>query len=141
MILRRVTLAAKLARLEEFVKYLKKLQNMVDRKRFLTDDIVRSAIERKLQVSLEAVLDICDHVINEKGFRKPEDYKDNIYVMCENGVLLKEFGEKFSGVAGFRNILVHDYVEIDNEKVYQHFKNDAGDIEKFMRHVVKYLKK
>lgn len=137
MILRRISIFTKLSKLEELIKAIKKLQKLVDRKKFLTDDIVRKAIERYLQLAIEAVLDISDQVINEKGYRKPEDYKDGILILAENKILPKKFAENFSKAAGFRNILVHDYVDLDQEKIYQHFKEDSGDIEKFMKYVIK----
>ena len=33
--------------------------------------------------------------------------------MGQYGVLSKEFAEKIKGMAGFRNILVHDYIKLD----------------------------
>lgn len=140
MILRRVSIFTKLSKLEELVKSIKKLQNLVDRKKFLTDDIVRKAIERYLQLAIEATLDIADQIINEEGFRKPEDYKENIIILGENKILPKNFAYKFSAAAGFRNILVHDYIKLDNEKIFEHFKNDAKDIEKFMKYIIKCRK-
>ena len=35
---------------------------------------------------------------------------------------------------------MHDYVRLDKEKVYEHFKKDATDIEKFIKAVLVYLK-
>lgn len=131
----------RIARLNEYVRIIKRLQKSVDRKKFFNEDILRAGIERYLQLSLEGVLDISDHIIAEQGFKKPEEYRDNILILGEEGVLPKLFAEKFASAAGFRNVLVHDYITIDQEKVYEHFKKDFKDIEKFLQHIVRFLEK
>lgn len=137
----RLTFAQKIAELQQFVKSLRVLQKKIDRKQFLTEDFARRAIERYLQLAIEAALDISDQIINEEGLRKPKEYRDNILILGENGILPKKFANQFSCAAGFRNILVHDYVRLDKDKVYEHFKKDAADIEKFIKYILVYLKK
>lgn len=137
----KLTLGERIAQLQQFVKALRRLQKMVDRKKFFSEESVRRMIERYLQLALEAVLDISDQVINQEKFRKPKEYRDNIFILGEEGILSKAFTYKFAPAAGFRNILVHDYVKLDNKKVYAHFRNDVKDIEQFIRYILKYLKR
>ena len=137
----KLTLVQKIAELQQLTKALRLLQKKIDRKRFLAEDFIRRAIERYLQLAIEATLDISDQIINEENLRKPAEYKDNILILGEQGILPKKFAVRFSLAAGFRNILVHDYVRLDKEKVYEHFKKDATDIEKFIKAVLVYLKK
>jgi len=42
-------------------------------------------------------------------------------------------------MAGFRNILVHDYIDLDREIVYDIIKNNLKDIENFREIVVNYV--
>ena len=42
-------------------------------------------------------------------------------------------------LAGFRNVLVHEYLEIDRHRVYRALEDDLGDFEKFVRAVSKLL--
>ena len=42
-------------------------------------------------------------------------------------------------MAGFRNILVHEYLEIDRRRVFSVLKDDLGDFEKFIRAVTTLL--
>lgn len=137
----KLTFAQKIAELQQLTKALRSLQKKIDRKRFLAEDFIRRAIERYLQLAIEATLDISDQIINEENLRKPTEYKDNILILGEQGILPKSFAVRFSHAAGFRNILVHDYVRLDKEKVYEHFKKDAADIEKFTKFILLYLKK
>ena len=43
-------------------------------------------------------------------------------------------------MAGFRNLLVHDYAEVDPELVYEFLQHRVVDFEEFMKHIAAYLK-
>ena len=43
------------------------------------------------------------------------------------------------GMAKFRNVLVHLYLEVDLQKVYYYLQNDLEDFERYMRYVSEYL--
>lgn len=139
MTIRKISLAVKLGKLEQFVKVIKKLQKTIDRKKFLDDDFIQKTIERYLQLAIEACIDIADHIINEYRFEKGESYKSTFLILGKEKVLPAKFAEEFSRATGFRNILVHGYIDLDKNKVFEHFKKDAGDIEKFMKYIVKYI--
>jgi len=42
-------------------------------------------------------------------------------------------------MAGFRNILVHEYLEIDRHRVYRALSTDLRDFESFIRTVTRLL--
>ena len=64
-----------------------------------------------------------------------------IEILGENRIIPKAFALKFAPAAGLRNILVHQYGEIDIEKLYLHLKADVGDFDFFARHIAAYVKK
>lgn len=130
----------KLESLQEYVGYLKGYQ------KYTADDLkkdptLRGAVERYLHLSAECVIDIAEIMISELGLRKPEEYKETIDILGEAGIIPDEFAYYFSPVAGFRNILVHEYAKIDLEEVYRHLQKDLGDFEVFSRHIIDYLTK
>ena len=49
------------------------------------------------------------------------------------------FGVRFRGIAGFRNVLVHDYVEVDLDVVARVLDENLGDFEEFARLVERHL--
>jgi len=128
----------KLAMLRGYVKILKNFEK-VSASDLLKDEIKRGAIERYLQLAAEVVLDVAGQLIAEFRFRTPEEYKESILILGEEGVLPKKFAKDFSGIAGFRNILVHDYLKIDYRQVVDKLNNRLGDFEKFAKAVAKYL--
>jgi uncharacterized protein YutE (UPF0331/DUF86 family) len=130
----------KLDGLSEYVGYLKNYQ------RFTIDDLrndptLRGAVERYLHLSAECVIDIAEIMISELGLRKPEEYRESIDILGEAGIIPDEFAYYFSPVAGFRNILVHEYAKIDLSEVHRHLQKDLRDFEKFSKYIVDYLNK
>ncbi len=43
-------------------------------------------------------------------------------------------------MAGFRNILVHGYIDIDEALVYYHLKEDLAEFEEFIKYIIQYLR-
>ena len=130
--------SGKLDNLREYVKYLKGYSacTIEDLK---SDHTLRGAVERYLHLSAECVIDIAEMMISELGLRKPEEYKESIDILGEAGIIPDDFAYYFSPVAGFRNILVHEYTKIDLEEVHRHLQKDLADFEKFSRYIADYL--
>ncbi len=105
------------------------------------DPTLRGAVERYLQLSIEIVLEIGEMIISKEGLRKPETYKQVIEILGERGVLPKPFAKRFSLAAGFRNILIHRYGDIDADEVCYHLKKDLEDFETFSKHIARFIQK
>jgi len=45
------------------------------------------------------------------------------------------------GPGGFRNILVHEYLIIDRNKIYDELKTGLIDFEDFIKEIISWLKK
>ena len=48
------------------------------------------------------------------------------------------FAQKFAPIAGFRNILIHEYLDIDWDEVYKNLKK-IDQFYKFMDYIKKWL--
>jgi uncharacterized protein YutE (UPF0331/DUF86 family) len=131
--------ADKLDRLKEYVGYLKGYQKYALND-LTRDPTLRGAVERYLHLSAECVIDIAEIMIAELGLRKPEEYREAIDILGESGILPDEFAYYFAPIAGFRNILVHEYTKIDLAEVYRHLQQDLADFEKFTGYIIEYLK-
>jgi len=130
--------SAKLERLREYVGYLRGYQRheLEDLER---DHTLRAAVERYLHLSAECVIDIAEIMIAELGLRKPEEYRESIDILGEAGIIPDEFAYHFAPIAGFRNILVHEYARVDLAEVHRHLQKDLADFEEFAKHIIQYL--
>ncbi len=105
---------------------------------FLENWEVHSAILRELQVAIEMCIDIGNHIIAEMGWESPEVYRDVAKVLAKHRVISQEFSKIFEKMIAFRNILVHEYVELDLKKVYEYL-NKLEDFRKFASFIEEFL--
>jgi uncharacterized protein YutE (UPF0331/DUF86 family) len=121
---------------------LKKLEAFKAKKKdeILQDSYLQDIVERNLEVIAQAVIDICNRIISLEGLEKPRDYYEAIVRLGESGILPLEFARKLAPLAGFRNILVHDYLDLDWDEVYKNL-HQLQDISKFMNQVKSWMKK
>lgn len=99
----------------------------------------RWTVERGLHLCAQNSLDIATHIAASLG-RDVSDYARAIDELARLGILPHEFAEKFRGVAGFRNVLVHGYLDVDLERLHQMLKNRLEDFEVFASHIEAYVK-
>ena len=96
------------------------------------------ALKHALLECIEACVDIANHIIATKGFRRPVDYKDVFRVLVENGIIDEEFSQRLQGMVGFRK--VHRYAYVDPKKLLEFASEDIKDIERFVRVVLRLIK-
>ena len=130
---------AKLEKLDEYLGYLSEIQK-VSKKQFVGDYHYFGLAERYLQLSIEIILDIGKLIIISERLRKPEDNQDIFAILAGQKIISGKLFQELSGIAGFRNILVHDYEKINREIVHQKLKENLSNFKDFKKEIVKFLK-
>ena len=95
-------------------------------------------MERGLQLCAQNALDIATHIAASKGLDVP-DYASAIDELGRLGVLDHGFTRGFRNVAGFRNVLVHGYLEVDFDLLHTLLNERLGDFESFASSIEKSL--
>ena len=125
-------------------EYLTETRAMFDS---MTDEqILRSklhihTLERYLQLIVDAVLDINNHIIKEFNFESAKDLKSTFTILADNKILQEEFAQKISGVVGLRNRIVHQYEKVDNKIFLAEFRKHNSDFDEYFRQILSYLDK
>lgn len=96
------------------------------------------AVERGLQVCIQNCLDVATHLAAAAG-RDVPDYATAIDRLAELGIVSPEFARRFRGIAGFRNVLVHGYLEVDLALVERVLHDRLEDFRAFARDVERHL--
>lgn len=113
MVLKPESIQARLLRLEEVISELEHLRDSEEKETLS----YRWAIERGLHLGAEILLDIGNHVLSAGFGVSPEGYDDIIHQLGRRQLLSTELRQRLGGLGGFRNILVHDYMRLDPERV------------------------
>lgn len=119
------------SRLDALESYLAELRSFrsVGREEFVREPAVHHLAERYLELACACVLDLAQHVIADEGYRQASTYKETMEVLRDEGLLSADLAERLKRWMGFRNILVHLYLEIDHAQVHAALENDLGDFE------------
>lgn len=116
----------KLMQIDEFLELLSQIGRTKE-DQFVNDKILIGSAKYYLQVSIEACLDVANHIIASERLRAPKDYADTFSVLNETGFISTELCRKLRQMAKFRNRLIHLYSEIDNNYIYGFIRNDLND--------------
>lgn len=106
---------------------------------FEEDAVTYWAAERGLERCIQNVLDIGAHILASLGASIPDEYREIIVSMGKLGVIPKEFAARITPMAGFRNILIHEYLAIDLAEVYSILQDNLDDFREFASHIVDFI--
>ena len=128
----------RLNKLDECLTVLQRLQRY-GRDEFLSDPERYGSAERFLHLAIEALLDMGNHVIADEGLGVVDWYSDVPRLFLEKELISSDLSEKWIRMIGFRNTLVHGYIDIDRTIVYEVLQNGLGDIEELKRVFARFL--
>lgn len=98
---------------------------------FIREPALHDLAARYLHLAVEACLDLANHWIADRALPTPDANRDTFTVLERAGELSPALAERLRGWAGFRNILVHEYLEIDHGIAYRAIRDELGDLEEF----------
>jgi len=90
-----------------------------------------------LMVAVEACIDISNHIIAKEHIGVPESYSDCFKILGDRGIISKELSEKLINMAKFRNLLVHLYWKVNDEKIYEILQYKLVDFDEFIEQIAR----
>lgn len=100
----------------------------------------RRACERLLQVSIECIIDICGLMVTGLRLGLPAEEDDLFEKLEQAGIITSPRKQSLKKMKGFRNILVHEYGEVDDMIVYEVLQNNLNDFEAFKQEILQAIK-
>jgi len=125
--------------IKENSEKIKKYSSIPDNE-FWQDERNLLAIKHLLLQSIEACGSICSHVLAKKFFKSPSSFSDCFENLYNSKVIDKELSNRLRQMARFRNILVHRYWEIDDQKILEYSRNNLQDFDLFLKTIIHFLK-
>lgn len=84
----------------------------VDALRLRDDRLTRHAVERILTQLVDLAVSINSHVAVSAG-KTPSSYRESFHAAAAAGLINVDLAQRLAPSAGLRNVLTHDYVNID----------------------------
>jgi uncharacterized protein YutE (UPF0331/DUF86 family) len=127
----------RLQRLDECVARLTVLAED-PRTAFDADPVLRDVAERNFEVAAQCVIDIAMRIRSLEQAPRTSDAAEAIRGLSELGVVPSGFAKSLSPLAGFRNVLAHEYLDVDWDVVFAAFSK-LGDLQRFAAAVRAWL--
>ena len=129
-------IAKKLALIETCVPQLRQLA----RPAAITTDVREERfVEHTLQIAIQAALDVASHIVSDRRLGEPRTNREMFDLVHRDGWLDTALAASFKNMAGFRNVLVHGYDDVDLGVLRDVLANHLGDLESFVHSVRRRL--
>ena len=129
----------RIGRIRKCVAALETIRRTSTKEHFLADEIVKAAAERNIQVAIQSVLDICNHIVADMKLEVPDEEKQAFEIMASHKLISHSLAKTLVSMTGMRNVLVHEYLEVDHNRLYSIMSNNLGDFEKLIKAILKLL--
>ena len=132
------SLRAKLRQIRELLDDLRELGHL-DVTRLRTDRPATLAAERVLTLVVDLAFAINSHVVVAVLQRAPDTYAESFLLAAEAKMIGSELAEALLPSAGMRNVLVHNYLDVDYQKVATAIPLAIEQYGEYVRHVARWL--
>ena len=99
---------------------------------FLINETVVAASKYTLLIAIEAAISICNHLAARMLHKSPDSYAACFTILASGGIITNDLADRLASMAGFRNLLVHVYNQIDDGRVWEILQSDLGDLEEYV---------
>jgi uncharacterized protein YutE (UPF0331/DUF86 family) len=138
MVFKRESVSARLRKLEEVLEKLRG-KEAVSREEYRNNVDLQWTIERGLEVASSLILDIGNHILAGVFQISVDEYEQILNELKQQKIINEELYRELHGLGGFRNILVHGYLDPDHDLVYAHYRKALRVFPKFVFEIAEWL--
>lgn len=136
-------IAQKLGRMVDRIDRLKQFEGLT-LEDYLQDDLKQAAIERLLETIIGAALSINKTLLKRGAGLIPSDAEsfknfESFILMGENGFIPAELANQLAPSGSFRNILAHEYDDIEPAQVYNALQKAISQYPQYVKAIQNYL--
>ncbi len=105
---------------------------------FIRDEDIRDITVHNLFILLQHVIDIGTHIIADGNMEEPVFVSDIADILKREGVLDNRLANSLKSMIGLRNIIAHEYGDIDFGIIHRIITEHIIDVDLFLDRVIKY---
>ncbi len=102
---------------------------------YINNQTIQLAIERLLQIIIEAIMDICIQLVGYFNLGIPNS-ETNILDLLEEKI---PSVDKLRELKKLRNVLVHQYIKIEPQKIFDHASKFPDDMKIILHEINKLI--
>jgi uncharacterized protein YutE (UPF0331/DUF86 family) len=122
------------ARLRELSRRLRRIESKkpASARALAADEDLQDILARNLEISIQACIDVAAHVCGTHG-AVPSTSGEAFDLLAKKGLLERRLARRLRRAVGFRNVLVHEYADVDWKIVMRVVKRETRDLAAFGR--------
>jgi uncharacterized protein YutE (UPF0331/DUF86 family) len=113
------------------IERITRLASLPD-EQFWSDERNIETVKLWLIELVQDAADLCNHLAARLAHQVPLSYPECFEVLGDEGILEKSLADSLRAMARFRNLLVHRYWDVDDQRVLQIARTQLGDLEQFL---------
>ena len=126
-------------KIEEKLIYIDNQIQLFESQQAWTTAIEKAALERIVQMTIEAILDVGNSMIDGFIMRDPGSYEDIIDILEDEKVITTEMSEGFKKIVSLRKNLQQDYTTVDHNTLLNVFQQEFVYLKLYAPKVREYL--
>jgi len=96
----------------------------------------QDAIAVNMQRACEQCIDLANHTIKKRKLGLPKESRESFRLLTRNGIIPRDLAANLENMVGFRNILVHQYQDLDIQLMVDVIENHLDDLIDFTNYIV-----
>ena len=123
--------------IERCIKQIRTYYGLPSDKPFEEDYLKQDAIALNMQRACEQCIDLANHTIRMRKLGLPKESKESFRLLAASQIIPHSLANRLEGMIGFRNVLVHEYQQMDIKLMIEVIENRLNDLLLFSDYIVK----
>lgn len=102
------------------------------------DEVALAAVKYRFVTAIEGCIRVANHVCASEGWGVVDTNADTVRLLGSHGVVETSVADAAAAAVGFRNVLVHQYIDVDDQRVIA-MLGHLGDFDLFVGQVAGWL--
>ncbi|MFW9914514.1 MAG: DUF86 domain-containing protein [Candidatus Thorarchaeota archaeon] len=136
----RTRISEKFLDAQSYLEVLESITAQSTAARLQSDFSKQLKTERAFEVVLQIMIDVCPHIVSI--FKEiPDSYSSCFLLLARNNVIPLQLGEKLALAAKMRNIIVHQYAELNYQLLFEASNELIAAFSLFKTSVLQWIEK
>lgn len=106
---------------------------------FIHHPVARDVVEYNLFIIINCMIDVVNHIVADDNLGEVDMLADGFRILKDHDYWTEEECNVFVKMVAFRNMISHQYMDIDAQVVYDVLQHRLGDVAKFTNSIVEKM--
>jgi len=128
-----------LSHIAKDIEALQRQISAVPYEEFVSNEKECTEAERRFERIVNTAIHINLHIIRAKNYAVPKDYQSTFTELGSLYIIPQQLAKDIAPATGTRNILVHEYDDLDAAKFYQSLQKSVTIFPQYISAIQKYI--